>query len=147
MPCLITCLCQVIDWKRQTFINAWLAVIGVHSITKHMSECMVGRQQSGSGNVCRIIRQVVGELDEDLLHAFLLLSIFPASFSTFAAAEVLGLAGQDRPNSIPYSCWENWKVCCDYALSNSFCPFWETCMVSYDCALSNPMVGKACSSS
>ena len=42
---------------------------------------------------CRIIRIVVGELEEDLLHAFLLLSIFPASFSTFAAAEVLGLAG------------------------------------------------------
>ena len=41
----------------------------------------------------RIIRQVIGELDDDVLHAFLLLSIFPASFSTLAAAEVLGLAG------------------------------------------------------
>ena len=36
---------------------------------------------------------MVGELEEDLLHSFLLLSIFPGSFSTLAAAEVLGLAG------------------------------------------------------
>lgn len=36
---------------------------------------------------------MVGELEEDLLHAFLLLSIFSAAFSTLAAAEVLGLAG------------------------------------------------------
>ena len=85
-------------------------------------------KMEGPAGMCRITRAVMCELEEDQLHALLMLSMLPGGFTLSAAEEALGMASEFPSSSRGRGLWAG---CC--VGSRGWSTWSSPCSISHVC--------------